>query len=297
MAAAQLFAERGLDGATMSEIAGVTGIPRATLYYYFDGKESVFACMCALALDRFEEVLSAALSGTGTAAERLGRLVQAHLDFCAAHPAAFLAMHLDSGRAARRAEMSERILRSYLRPVVRLLGEGVTDGTIRPVANTRTTAAALLGATTAAAENALLSTDKQAVAELYEPIMSLVFHGLDARAVEQARLPGGPAAVYHDRLPGNVPPRVADEPQDRSREVVHAPGIRQRRVPPQPRQRPLARSRRSAAGRAGRTRSPGRRSRRPARRGGRAAGPPRRPGPPPRRARGRAPRRGPTTRP
>lgn len=190
MAAAQLFAERGLDGATMSEIAEVTGIPRATLYYYyFDGKESVFACMCALGLDRFEEVLSAALSGTGTAAERLGRLVQAHLDFCAAHPAAFLAMHLDSGRAARRAEMSERILRSYLRPVVRLLEEGVTDGTIRPVANTRTTAAALLGVTTAAVENALLSTDKQAVAELYEPIMSLVFHGLDARAVEQARLP------------------------------------------------------------------------------------------------------------
>ena len=99
MAVAQLFAERGLDGATMSDIAEVTGIPRATLYYYFDGKESVFACMCALALDRFEEVLAGALSGTGSAADRLGRVVRAHLDFCAAHPAAFLAMHLDLGRA------------------------------------------------------------------------------------------------------------------------------------------------------------------------------------------------------
>jgi AcrR family transcriptional regulator len=41
MAAAQLFAERGLDGATMSDIAEVTGIPRATLYYHFEGKEAV----------------------------------------------------------------------------------------------------------------------------------------------------------------------------------------------------------------------------------------------------------------
>jgi AcrR family transcriptional regulator len=181
MAAAQLFAERGLDGATMSDIAEITGIPRATLYYYFDGKEAVFACMCALALDRFEAALADALSGTGSAAERLGRVVQAQLDFCAAHPEAFLAMHLDLGRAARRAEMSERIVRAYLRPVVRLLEEGATDGTIRPVANPRTTAAALLGATTTAVENALLSDDKQSVTELYEPIMSLVLRGLDAR--------------------------------------------------------------------------------------------------------------------
>ncbi len=181
MAAAQLFAERGLDGATMSDIAEVTGIPRATLYYYFDGKEAVFACMCALALDKFEEALSVALSDTGSAAERLGAVVQAQLDFCAAHPAAFLAIYLDLGRAARRAEMSERIVRAYLRPVVKLLEEGVADGTMRPVANPRTTAAALLGATITAVENVLLAADKQSVTELYEPIMSLVFHGVDAR--------------------------------------------------------------------------------------------------------------------
>ena len=69
MAAAPLFAERGLDGATMSDIAEVTGIPRATLYYYFEGKEAVFACMCGLVLDRFEEVISAALGEPGPAAE------------------------------------------------------------------------------------------------------------------------------------------------------------------------------------------------------------------------------------
>jgi TetR/AcrR family transcriptional regulator len=182
MTAAGLFAERGLDGATMSDIAEVTGIPRATLYYYFDGKEAVFACMCALVLDGFEEALSVALSGNGSAAERLGRVVRAQLEFCAAHPEAFLAMHLDLGRAARRAEMSQRIIRSYLRPVANLIEEGAADGTMRTVGNPRVAAAALLGATTTAVEQALLSSDEQSVTELYEPIMSLVLHGLDARS-------------------------------------------------------------------------------------------------------------------
>jgi AcrR family transcriptional regulator len=183
LAAAALFAERGLDGATMSDIAEATGIPRATLYYYFEGKEAVFACMCGLVLDRFEEVLAAALAGGGSAAERLGRVVRAQLGFCAEHPAAFLAMHLDLGRAARRAEMSQRILRSYLRPVAALLEEGATDGTMRPVTSPRVAAAALLGATTTAVEQALLSADEPSgpdpsVIALYEPIMSLVLHGL-----------------------------------------------------------------------------------------------------------------------
>ena len=87
-------------------------------------------------------------------------------------------MHLDLGRAARRAEMSQRILRSYLRPVASLLEEGAADGTMRPVASPRVAAAALLGATTTAVEQALLSADEPSVPDLYEPIMSLVLHGL-----------------------------------------------------------------------------------------------------------------------
>src|SRR5689334_18000322 len=129
MAAAPLFAERGLDGAPMSDIAEVTGIPRATLYYYFEGKEAVFACLCGLVLDRFEEVIPAALSEPGPAAERLGRVVRAQLGLCAEHPAAFPAMHLGLGRAARVA------------------------------------AAALFGATTTAVEQALLSADEASVPE------------------------------------------------------------------------------------------------------------------------------------
>ena len=183
MAAAALFAERGLDGATMSDIAAATGIPRATLYYHFDGKEAVFACICDRVFCEFEEAVAAALSGPGSAAERLGRVVRAQLDCYTAHPAAYLAIHLDLGRAVRRAEIGQRAARAYLRPVARLLEEGVADGSIRPVVSPSAAAAALLGAVASAA--ALLPGDRHA-ADLHETMMMLVLHSLDARPATPA---------------------------------------------------------------------------------------------------------------
>jgi TetR/AcrR family transcriptional regulator len=183
MAAADLFAERGLDGATMSDIAAATGIPRATLYYHFDGKEAVFACLCDQVFGEFEHAVAVALSEPGPAADRLDRVVHAQLTCYAAHPAAFLAIHLDLGRAVRRAEIGERAARAYLRPVAKLLKEGESDGSIHPVANPSAIAAALLGAVASAV--ALRPAGGQPVADLHEA-MTMLVHSLDARQATPA---------------------------------------------------------------------------------------------------------------
>lgn len=41
--ALQVFQEKGLEAATMDEIASVAGFGKATLYYYFSSKEEVFS--------------------------------------------------------------------------------------------------------------------------------------------------------------------------------------------------------------------------------------------------------------
>src|SRR5262245_3717330 len=92
MAAAELFAERGLDGAKMDEISAVTGIPRATLYYHFEGKEAVFSYMCTIVFEAFEKAVSAALDGPGDSAQRLSRVIRAQLDLYAAYPIAHRAL-------------------------------------------------------------------------------------------------------------------------------------------------------------------------------------------------------------
>ena len=43
--ALEVFKSKGLDGATMDEIAAQSGFGKATLYYYFHSKEEVFAAI------------------------------------------------------------------------------------------------------------------------------------------------------------------------------------------------------------------------------------------------------------
>lgn len=38
-AAADLFADKGLNDSKIEDVAAATGVPKATLYYYFAGKE------------------------------------------------------------------------------------------------------------------------------------------------------------------------------------------------------------------------------------------------------------------
>ena len=42
-AAAQVFADHGFDQTRIEDLAEATGIPRATLYYHFAGKEDILA--------------------------------------------------------------------------------------------------------------------------------------------------------------------------------------------------------------------------------------------------------------
>jgi AcrR family transcriptional regulator len=44
-AAAEVFIERGLDGARMQEIADRAGANKAMIYYYFDSKEALFSAI------------------------------------------------------------------------------------------------------------------------------------------------------------------------------------------------------------------------------------------------------------
>jgi AcrR family transcriptional regulator len=78
-AAARVFAERGFHGATTQDIADVLGIRQASLYYYFPSKEGALELVCLQGVGGFFEVAKAIASGPGSAADKLARLIRAHL--------------------------------------------------------------------------------------------------------------------------------------------------------------------------------------------------------------------------
>jgi AcrR family transcriptional regulator len=76
-AALEVFAEQGLAGARVEDIAGRAGISKGTLYLYFPSKDEVFREALRMKTRRVLEGLTLA-SGPGDPGERLCRLVDAY---------------------------------------------------------------------------------------------------------------------------------------------------------------------------------------------------------------------------
>jgi AcrR family transcriptional regulator len=125
---ATLVAEHGLPSVTMSQIAEVTGIGRATLYKYFPDAEAVLLAwherQIVGHLDRLVEVRDQA----GGAGERLEAVLGAYALLCHeshGHHDTELVAFLHRGRYVARAEQR-------LRDMIRgLLSEGAASGAVR----------------------------------------------------------------------------------------------------------------------------------------------------------------------
>jgi TetR/AcrR family transcriptional regulator, cholesterol catabolism regulator len=78
-AAARVFAERGFHGATTQDIADRLGIRQASLYYYLPSKEGALELVCLQGVSGFLETAKAIAAGPASAADKLIRLIKAHL--------------------------------------------------------------------------------------------------------------------------------------------------------------------------------------------------------------------------
>ena len=180
LGAAELFADFGLDATKMDDVAAATGVPKATLYYHFEGKEDILAFLFAEILDELGRAVHDALASDGTAAQRLRAVIEAHLGVVERYPAASRALQFDLGRAARTPVIAERTEAAFLEPVRRLLADGADDGSLRPVQHPRLVATALLGAVSTVGINALTLDRRRSADDVAGEIVGLVLHGVAA---------------------------------------------------------------------------------------------------------------------
>lgn len=148
--AAELIADRGLADAKIDEIADAAGIPKATLYYYFSGKDEILAFLLADVLELIAGEVGTAVSAPGSARERLESAVEVQLRVMLEHPAVCRALVGDLGRATRLPELAMALQTAFHQPIESLLDEGVTDGTLRRVNHPGVVALSIFGAITVA---------------------------------------------------------------------------------------------------------------------------------------------------
>jgi AcrR family transcriptional regulator len=145
-AAAKVFARRGYHGASTQDIADVLGMRQASLYYYFESKESALEAVCASGVEDYATRAQAVLKGPENASEKVARLVFQHLAPMQErldYTVVFLRERRFLPQPARK--RIRAIERRYERLIQAIFEQGVASGELRRDLDSRLATLALLG--------------------------------------------------------------------------------------------------------------------------------------------------------
>lgn len=169
-AASALFAERGFDAVSVADIAHASGTSTSLIYYHFADKQALFETAVLEAADLMESVASAALSASGSPAERLVAFARAYSGLLGSHPDTMRVLILSvanlHGRLPR--EVLERAS-AIVAGIAATIEEGVTAGLFRPV-EPRAAAAALFAMTNAPVTAQALAVSETPLVAPYEDL-------------------------------------------------------------------------------------------------------------------------------
>lgn len=142
LAAADVLHERGYASATMKDIAAAVNLTAGTLYHYFPNKESLVLAVLELGLRAGYARVDAAGRQPGTPAQRLHRMIAAHVTGLTEQPAIGAAMVFELGALASSdsdlARSPDRahfvaLRDSFEKLFVNVVREGIASGDFRPV--------------------------------------------------------------------------------------------------------------------------------------------------------------------
>ena len=144
--AAELFAERGYDGTSMSELTAATGLAAGGLYHYIEGKDDLLIAICDELLEPLLARAREIVAGDAGAVEQLRELVAAWVAHVVEHRHHMLVFTQE--RQAIEREPRWRRVRSQRRAFERILDDvlarGEADGSMT-FADRRLSLLALLG--------------------------------------------------------------------------------------------------------------------------------------------------------
>ena len=148
-AAKKLFIQKGIQATTLGEIATAARVTRPTIYQYFPNQTEIAWAL----LEEFfgtQEEMWRPLEGDGTGYERLARLLSYHCIHWTQNPeplrflTQFDTMYARAQEVDRLLEITRRVLGGAPDAVIRVIREGIADGSLRPDLNPALTAAAIL---------------------------------------------------------------------------------------------------------------------------------------------------------
>jgi AcrR family transcriptional regulator len=144
--AADLFAERGFNGASLKDIADAMGMTRPAIYHYFDSKESLLeALVSGLTEGRARELAALRRQTDLSPIEQLRMATEIMVKAMARHPARFrLLIQSELDLPARLTEKNNKAKRDVLAQLTAIVEAGIKSGDFQAT-DPRLAAFAVLG--------------------------------------------------------------------------------------------------------------------------------------------------------
>ena len=144
-AAAALFREKGVNGASMQDLATAVGVTKSSLYHHFASKQALLSEILELTVNRVDPILRKVASSGLSATERLHRAVETHI-IELIRDQDNLTCFVEQGRYLEPAYMEAYKSKrdAYERSFRDIIDDGVTSGEFREV-DVRLASMAILG--------------------------------------------------------------------------------------------------------------------------------------------------------
>lgn len=140
-ATAAAIGKWGLAQVTLERVAAEAGISRATIYRRAVTRDALIAALTAEAADTYTRAMLPALSGPGTARERLESALEALCATADEHLHLLAGMFLAQGEVFHQPGPDAMVVDIFAEPFERLLRDGAADGTLRALPATITATA------------------------------------------------------------------------------------------------------------------------------------------------------------
>jgi TetR/AcrR family transcriptional regulator, cholesterol catabolism regulator len=130
-AAVDVFAEMGLDGATLEAVGERVGLTKASLYYYVKSKEELLGHVVGHVVRAQEEAMAALTHAGMTPEERLRVFCLGHLRSLFGDPAGRIAAQV--ALSGHKDELVRSVFHEYMVRLEAILADGVDAGVFRTV--------------------------------------------------------------------------------------------------------------------------------------------------------------------
>jgi TetR/AcrR family transcriptional regulator len=173
------FLDQGAEG-RLDQVAEDAGIPRATLYYYFSGKDDLLTFFMQEKMERIATQVQKAKAGEGTALERFEAAMRASVSELADNPAVCLNLMVATGRIETMADVMIAADRAVMAPLRELLIEARAVGDA-DVADIDLTVSALMGGVNMAVITRWALTGEIDPDDMSDAVVTQFLNGIRAR--------------------------------------------------------------------------------------------------------------------